>query len=376
MEIETQERDNVANLTQNGRLLIIPEQLHAIVPGGIGAFTHNILAELAPLLIRSGVDCEIFGSKWQGSSPDPFGEYGVKYSNAIVHNRILNRLWDYSNFSTPKGFDRLLSLSIAGPLRGGPSSKVYTIYDLAHRIVPETLTPRGVVWHEARLQKILNSTSSVITISNRSLDDLVDAGFDRDRITLVPPGSDHLPVADLLGTDDLLRRVGVSSPFILSVGTMEPRKNLHRVIKALQMARPLLGGEFPLVVVGPSGWGEAIAPTKGVHLVGRVDASILAGLYQRASALVYVPFFEGFGLPPIEAMASATPVVASLLPSTSSENSVIVDPYSIEDISRGIVEVVTDSKVSSRVVREGLITISTMKWSQSALTIGRQFYGI
>ena len=135
-------------------------------------------------------------------------------------------------------------------------------------------------------------------------------------ISVIPLGSDILRDRDEDSASALLERLGVHGQFLLSVGTLEPRKNLPRLIEAYGIARRSLPEPWPLVVVGPPGWGPELEPREGVVFTGRVGDGTLASLYARARLLAYVPFEEGFGLPPVEAMHFGTPVVSSPLPTT------------------------------------------------------------
>ena len=346
------------------RVLVIAEQLHSPTPGGIGVYTAEVASRMAGLAPALGAEIELYASRVSGE--DPLDAYGLPVHHSRLPHRALMRAWEWGLARSPGGYDACLSLSMAGPRFPDAPKCVFTVYDLAFREVPETFTRRGLRWHERRLEEIRGSGGRVITISEESRAALIRAGVAESRIVLAPPGADHLPPADLVAADRLLDGLGVRSPFLLSVGTLEPRKNMARLAEAAALCRSELGGEFPLVVVGPQGWGEGKAPGSGVLPAGHVSPQVLAGLYRRAAALVYVPLHEGFGLPPVEAMASCTPVVASLIPSTSPEVAEIVDPRSVGDIARGIVRVLSDDRLKSSLVREGLAKASALRWEDTA----------
>ena len=153
--------------------------------------------------------------------------------------------------------------------------------------------------------------------------------------------------------------------FLLSVGTLEPRKNLERVFAAYGAARYLLPAPWPLVVVGPAGWGEDIAPVEGVVFAGSVAGATLAALYRRTRMLLYVPLVEGFGLPPLEAMHHGTPVVASRVPSTAGA-ALEVEPTDVAAITEAIVEVATVPSVRRRLTDAGAAHARTLTWRQTA----------
>ena len=343
----------------------MPEQLHSAVPGGIGVYTREILKAAMGSIASLVPHLEIYGSTWAGSGEDPFLEFGAPIRYAKGSSRFVTRWWDVAPSLARIEGETLLSLSMAGPISKGVNRSIFAIYDLAFQQVPEVFTPRGRRWHEKRLSMILQSNAEVLTLSRESAEDLYHAGFSRERIHVVLPGSDHLPYPDFERAEQLLAKFEVTTPFILVVGTLEPRKNLHRVFDAIDQARPLLGGEFPVVVVGPDGWGSESGERKGVNFAGKVTDRVLSALYQRASVLVYAPLFEGFGLPPLEAMAAALPVVASKLPSTDDQVATIVDPLDIDAIAEVIVKVLTTESIRSRQVREGLLRSNEMTWKEA-----------
>ena len=157
-------------------------------------------------------------------------------------------------------------------------------------------------------------------------------------ITVIPMGSDHLPPPDPAAATAHLSRLGIHGPFLLSVGTLEPRKNQARLIEAYGRIRSSLPEPWPLVMVGPTGWGEQVMTD---HRRGPGRPGAPAGscprFYDMARLLAYVPIIEGFGLPPVEAMAFGCPVVASPLPSTAGA-AFEVDPHDTESIAQGILQ--------------------------------------
>jgi len=163
----------------------------------------------------------------------------------------------------------------------------------------------------------------------------------------------------------LLQRLGVTGDFLLSVGTLEPRKNLLRLFDAYGAARGSLPRPWPLVVAGPAGWGPAAGHGEGVTFTGAVAGATLAALYRRARLLAYVPIEEGFGLPPLEAMLYGTPVVASPIPSTQGA-ALEVDPLRVDDIARALVQVATDEALRERLSSAGRARAGGLTWKSTA----------
>ena len=161
----------------------------------------------------------------------------------------------------------------------------------------------------------------------------MDAGLVADRLRHVPLGVDIVEVGEA-DVDRVRRRYRLPAEFILFVGTLEPRKNLRRLVEAVERV-----GDLPLVVVGMNGWGDQSAlDGPDTLLVGFVPDDDLAPLYAAARVFAYPSEREGFGLPVLEAMAQGTPVVTSR--GTSTEEvaggaAVLVDPFDVDSIADG-----------------------------------------
>src|SRR5437764_15461188 len=140
---------------------------------------------------------------------------------------------------------------------------------------------------------------------------------------------------------------------------------MSRHLAASLASGALLPEPWPLVVVGPSGWGEELAPEPGVVLAGVVPASALAGLYGRARLVAYVPLLEGFGLPAVEAMYACAPVVASPMPSTGGA-ALQVDPRDAEAIADALTQVAGQEGVRSQLVTAGVLRSSELTWEAAA----------
>jgi glycosyltransferase involved in cell wall biosynthesis len=324
---------------------MVAEQLRRPVPGGIGSYLRGLLQGLDEI---GGVDVTLFDS-----------------SDSRLPSKLVTRLWDRGVLAAPSGYDvvhapSLLTMSSAAPLS-------VTVHDLAWREAPETFPWRGRRWHNGALRRSLGRAQAVVVPSHRTARMLAQAVGGRDRrIHVIEEGSDHLPPPDRDGAAKLLARLGVGeSPYLLTLSTLEPRKNLPRLLEAYRAARPRLPEPWPLVVVGPEGWGPELPPAEGVVLAGFVDEEVKSALLAGARLLVYVPLLEGFGLPPLEAMAAGAPVVATDMPSIG-DAALVVSPADVVAMADGIVQAATDDVLRARLISAGSRRAAELTWSEAA----------
>jgi glycosyltransferase involved in cell wall biosynthesis len=351
-------------------VLVVAEQLRRSVPGGVGTYAHGLLSGLAA---AGATDVTVHASRpagrpsgGSGNGPDPLEAYGFPVRTSPLPAGGLTRAWDVGLVRAPAGFDVAHSVSQAfpSPRRAGARPRVTVmVHDLSWRWVPEAFPPRGRRWHEATLARAVTRAAALVTPSHRTAAELRKEGANR--VEVIEEGCDHLPPPDQDGAARLLEALGVDGPFLLSVGTQEPRKNLPRLVEAYARARDRLPAPWPLVVVGPPGWGPALRPAPGVVRAGRVEAGVLAALYGASRCLVYVPLVEGFGLPPVEAMAQGTPVVASPMPSTGGA-ALEVDPLDVGAIADAVVTAATNEEARAGLIAAGRKRAGALTWEACA----------
>jgi len=362
-------------------VLVAAEQLRRQVPGGIGAYARGLLGGLAS---REGdpVTLTLLASRAPGRrtepAADPLSDFGLPVRTSRLPGPLLTRAWDHGLRHAPEGFDVVHSISLAAPplRRSSRSRLVVTVHDVAWRRYPEATTRRGRRWHESALLRARDRSAHIVVPSRLVAADVAASGVDAARITIVPGGADHLPDPDPVATDALLAGIGVSGEFLLSVGTLEPRKNVDRLVRAFRRVRPSLPEAWRLVIVGPAGWGPAPSTrhdTDGIVFTGSLPAPVLADLYRRARAFAYVPLTEGYGLPPLEAMRAGTPtLVADEVPSVRDLGEAgpaparIVDPLDVDDIAAGLAAVLTDDALRADLAARGADYARTRTWDAAA----------
>ncbi|HLF69559.1 MAG TPA: glycosyltransferase family 1 protein [Actinomycetota bacterium] len=257
------------------------------------------------------------------------------------------------------------------------ASGVVTIHDMTFSLYPEMCTPqvRRYAWI---IPKMLNWTRLVITPSESVRSEVAEVmGFPRDRIVVTPEGvrGSFVGVAP---NQDAAREFGVDGPYVLFAGTQEPRKNLDRLIQAFAMLSDV---EVQLLIVGPPGWGsvdlQAVATklhvSSRVHFTGYVSDERLAVLMAGASAFAFPSIYEGFGLPPLEAMAAGVPVVAGRAGSLEEilgEAPFWCDPLDTSSIADALSRCLHDDAARSRAKEAGRSRAGLYSWDETArLTI-------
>jgi glycosyltransferase involved in cell wall biosynthesis len=246
------------------------------------------------------------------------------------------------------------------PPRSAPL--VVTVHDLAFLHEPEHATRRGLRFFRRGLELVRRDADVVLCSSTATLEDCAAAGIARDRLRLVPLGV-HVEPALPEQVEEVRLRHGLDRPFVLFVGTLEPRKNLRRLIRAFDQLDP----RYDLVLAGPTGWGEDVAPPSSRTIaLGFVKEPELRALYAGADVFVFPSLREGFGLPVLEAMAQGTPVVTSKATSTeevAGGAAVLVDPHDVDDIARGIAEAL-DRR--DELAAAGHLRAKEMTWAANA----------
>lgn len=347
------------------RVLLLAQQLRRSASGGIGTYLLGLLQGLDQLAVAGeAVPGITLAASRPPAGTDPLLALGRPLQTSVLPAPVLTRAWDHRLVRAPATADLVHAASLA-TLDPGGRPMVTTVHDLLWRRIPEAYPDRGRRWHEAALRRALRRTDHFIVPADVVADDLMAAGAQSDSVTVVPMGADHLPPPDFPAAADHLASLGVTGPFLLSVGTLEPRKNLQRLVEAYGLIRDRLPEPWPLVMVGPSGWGAQVGDRPGVIHAGTVSPAALSGLYASARLLAYVPLIEGFGLPPVEAMAVGTPVVASPLPSTEGA-AFEVDPMQIDAIAEGLLTVASDETLRSALVARGTARAAALTWASIA----------
>lgn len=260
----------------------------------------------------------------------------------------------------------------------GPS--MVTVYDLSHVRYSHFHPPERLRWLERGLPSTLDRAERIMTVSEFSKAEIIDVyGVAAEQIRVVYPGvSDSFH--HCYSTEELAlirKRYNLPSQYLLSLGTLEPRKNLKGLIQAYACLSPALRQQFPLVLVGGQGWNHGETDALIARLesrsellkLGYVPQAVLPQLYQNASAFAYASIYEGFGMPVAEAMASGVPVITSncaSMPEVANDCAELVDPHDIDSISKGLNNLLGDLCAATQRCEAARLVSNDYSWEKAA----------
>jgi glycosyltransferase involved in cell wall biosynthesis len=256
---------------------------------------------------------------------------------------------------------------------------VLTVHDLSVFTHPETHDVRFARRARRRLPIMLRAASHVVTPTEAIKGELT-ARFNLDplRITVTPeaPRNSFFQMKRE-DTAAVRQRLGIEDDFILFVGTIEPRKNLHTLLRAFERISRMRDRRLQLVLAGGGGWltddfdrlVRASDFRERIRLTGYLSDEELRALYSSCKVFVYPSLYEGFGLPPLEAMACGAPVVASRIAAheeTLKDKARLIEPMDEPALAKAIVELVEDEKARQSLVKEGLAHVANFSWRKTA----------
>lgn len=346
-------------------------------PGGIAEYTRQLVQALATL--EGDEEFLILYSR-KDAKQDIIADH-PRFKKAVLwtpsHHRaeFLLLSAELSRF----GLDVLHCPDFIPP-RAGHFRTVISVHDLAFLLYPHFLTRESARYY-GQIDQAVRRADHIIAVSESTRNDLMKLlGVPERKISVIYEAADPLfhPV-DKEEARKALRDAGYNLPaqFILFVSTIEPRKNIPALLRALRNLRDRYHLPHKLVLAGQRGWlvDEVFDLVSELHLeedcifLGRVPARDLLYLYNSADALVHPAFYEGFGLPPLEAMSCGTPVIASkvaAMPEIVGDAGMLIDPHDVEELTVAIWRVLTEEELRNQMRQRGLQRAKLFSWQKAA----------
>ena len=351
---------------------------------GVSKYTSNLVAVL---LQENELNITLFGSSARKNLElQKIAQEMIKISDdRSKHNSViqkfppsaLNLMWKFGLNSLKKSMPDIDVFHSWDWLQ--PPDKnlplVSTIHDLAILKFPETAHPKILKMHQQSWKILKAREAQIIAVSRATKRDIVNLlGIPPFRIEVIP---EALPLEARLTSEELTEntvkqlttKLQLTKPYLLFVGTREPRKNLLKLIEAWKP----LSKEYQLIIAGEKGWDETtsqVDSNPNLRFLGKVSEQELAVLYGEASVFVYPSLYEGFGLPILEAFYHGTPVVTSNVPAlleVAGNAAEFIEPNSVESIREGITKILNESINEQQVrLQRMIIRLQMFSWQKVA----------
>ena len=349
------------------------------VKTGVGTYTVELARALA---------AQAPHDEFQLISPRPFADAssqnGMPENLSLVYskpNLFARRWW---SLGLPSYLRRTSTALFHGtnfevPLRGNCPS-VITIHDLSLLLHSSTHEARAVLRARVRLPRMARKAAFVITDSEQVRREVCEhLGIEPGKVIAIPlaPQGSFVP-APVEVAAEVRRRLGVEDEFVLYAGTIEPRKNLATLLTAFEDVLRTTELRPQLVIAGKLGWKQndlanRLEKSDRIKLAGYVSDADLRALYSSCRAFVYPSIYEGFGLPPLEAMACGAPVISSAVPSVTNGVARVIEATDVQGLATNIVELISDVRARESLSAAGREHAAKFSWAQTAM-LTREVY--
>lgn len=348
---------------------------------GVSNYTFNLVNEL--LKIDRNNQYKLYYNSWQ----DLQGRLPVfSYDNVeIIGTKYPNKIFNYGMqkiFSRPL-VDKLLGVDVFFMPHinfvslSGKCRKIICIHDLSFLRYPEYFSLRKNIWHKLiGIKNLLYKFDFIIAISENTKRDLIELlNIPEEKVKVIYTGIKD--VEEILLNEkmaEIAKKYKLPEKYFLFLGNIEPRKNIEAIVQAFD---EINYKDFHLVLAGEAGWKNKstfglinrIKSGKRIHVIGYVDEDDKKYIYRKASAFIYPSFYEGFGLPILEAMSFGVPVITSAnssLPEVARNAVVLINPYNINDLKRALSFVISDAGLKDRMSAQFLTFKSQFSWVKAA----------
>lgn len=354
---------------------------------GIGWCAENILHNLKLDTKNTyQLNCFTLGYKKQKIiNVDKYVEMGYKIKKCSWFNDVIYKILStffYLPYSLFFGHDTDITLFFNYIVPAGvKGKKIVIVHDMAYKVYPETVRDRTRFMLNKSLRKSCKRADKIITVSQFSKQEIIKyLGVEKSKIVVMPNGVDLSVFHPNYSEQDICRvtqKYGIPREYLLYLGTIEPRKNLERLIQAYAQLKSEIPTAPKLVIAGGNGWlYESIYETvkimsieSDVIFTGYINQEDLPILIKGAKIFLFPSLYEGFGMPPIEAMACGTPVIvsnAASLPEVVGDAAFFVDPFSADSIKESLKQLLYDEKKRFELSARGIERARQFTWDKSA----------
>ena len=359
------------------RVAIHVDQLFFQTPGGIGSYVRGIVPAMAAR--DPSLRITLFHARFR--SPEAPEPWMLDHRVEELPKEVRSLYPRWSLLGRPalppslRDADVLHATNhVAIPPAGPGQRLVVTVHDLAFLSFPGLFPRTWRVLYRLGLRAAVRRADAIVTPSRNTAEDVLSRTDVDPRKLHVGPEASSLPMG-ALDSEEVLARLRIPTPYVLFVGTLEPRKNLVRLVRAY---RRVAANGFPhaLVLVGPLGWHHeplmrelAVAGPGEILMTGSIPDDELDAVYRAADVFAYPSLYEGFGLPILEAMARGVPTVASTtssLPEVAGDAALGVDPRSVREIARAIEALLSDVDLAERYASRGRARAERFSWDETA----------
>lgn len=345
---------------------------------GIGMYTYELAKRLRSdnLLSFRG---NVFNFRGKNNLSQEMS--GVKlplHTCTALPYGVYRRVWHmfpvaYETFFPGADLTVFFNFIVPPQIRG---KVITTVYDLTYVRYPQTMDPKNLHRISKDIRYSTERSDRIITISEFSKREIHQVlGVPLEKISVLYSAASFSD--QTTDKQNLFSRYGINRPYLLYVGNMEPRKNLVRMVQAYKLLKKDAKIPHQLLLAGGSGWRNeelhqelrTLEATGDVIRTGYVTEEEKNTLYSHAGAFVFPSLYEGFGMPPLEAMHFGCPVIcadAASLPEVVGDAAELVDPMEVESIAAGMLRVLTDTAHRTDLVQKGYIQTKKFTWEDSA----------
>lgn len=344
---------------------------------GIGTYTYELISNLN--LIDKINNYSLF-------LPDnaKFNSLNINFTNEKINENPKENFWE--NVSLPNTFrDKNLDLYHIPQNGVGLPEKlqckaVITLHDIIPLKMPETVSDGYKYIFNDHIPRILNHINGIITVSDFSKEDIAkEFNYPKSKIFVTPLAAEDIykPLNKISCKNLLSKYYSIDTDFILYVGGFSPRKNILGLIEAFALLKKSCKNDLFLVIAGKHGISYETYKNKAIELniekdvlfPGFIPLNFMPVFYNLAEMLVYPSFYEGFGLPPLEAMACGTPVIASKntsIPEVLQNSALLIDPKNINEIKEAMSKLLFDKTYKNKLIIKGLNRSKEFNWINTA----------